>query len=151
MKKYYWILIDTLAKTLEIVESESCQAATEEKIAKTKTQLNEWEDIVYKEFDYINNKAELDISIEEAIYDLASRVEIKEISDFAQLFAISRKRDGNVVSVIESMGGKVSGSVSTKTSFLINNDTESNSSKNKKAKQLGIPIISEQDFINMIS
>ena len=56
-----------------------------------------------------------------------------------------------LVGVIESMGGKVSGSVSAKTSFLINNDMESNSSKNKKAKQLGIPIISEQDFINMIS
>ena len=54
-------------------------------------------------------------------------------------------------SVVESMGGKVSGSVSSKTSFLINNDTQSSSSKNQKAKQLNIPIISEQDFINMIS
>ena len=61
------------------------------------------------------------------------------------------KNRDELVSVIESMGGKVSGSVSAKTSFLINNDTESSSSKNKKAKQLGIPIISEQDFINMIS
>ena len=49
------------------------------------------------------------------------------------------------------MGGKVLGSVSSKASFLINNDKESISSKNKKAKELGIPIISEQDFINMIS
>lgn len=61
------------------------------------------------------------------------------------------KNRDELVSVIESMGGKVSGSVSAKTSFLINNDTESSSSKNKKAKQLGIPIVSEQDFINMIS
>ena len=61
------------------------------------------------------------------------------------------KNRDELVGVIESMGGKVSGSVSAKTSFLINNDTESGSSKNKKAKQLGIPIISEQDFINMIS
>ena len=61
------------------------------------------------------------------------------------------KNRDELVSIIESMGGKVSGSVSAKTSFLINNDTESSSSKNKKAKQLGIPIISEQDFINMIS
>ena len=61
------------------------------------------------------------------------------------------KNRDELVSVIESMGGKVSGSVSAKTSFLINNDTESSSSKNKKAKQLGIPIISEQDFINTIS
>ena len=61
------------------------------------------------------------------------------------------KNRDELVSVIESMGGKVSGSVSAKTSFLINNDTESSSSKNNKAKQLEIPIISEQDFINMIS
>ena len=61
------------------------------------------------------------------------------------------KNRDELVSVIESMGGKVSGSVSTKTSFLINNDTESHSSKNKKAKQVNVPIISEQDFIDMIS
>lgn len=61
------------------------------------------------------------------------------------------KNRDELIGVIESRGGKVSGSVSAKTSFLINNDTESNSSKNKKAKQLNVPIISEQDFINMIS
>ena len=64
---------------------------------------------------------------------------------------IHYKNRDELVSIIESMGGKVSGSVSAKTSYLINNDTQSSSSKNKKAKQLGIPIISEQDFINMIS
>lgn len=48
---------------------------------------------------------------------------------------------------IEAKGGKVAGSVSAKTSFLINNDTLSGSSKNKSAKALGIPILSEQDFI----
>ena len=53
--------------------------------------------------------------------------------------------------VIESLGGKVSGSVSSKTDYLINNDTQSNSSKNQKAKKLNIPIISEEDFIKMIS
>ncbi len=48
---------------------------------------------------------------------------------------------------IENFGGKVSGSVSSKTSYLINNDILSNSSKNKSAKELGIPIITEQDYI----
>ena len=48
---------------------------------------------------------------------------------------------------VESKGGKVAGSVSNKTAYLVNNDVESNSSKNKKAKDLGIPIISEDDFI----
>ena len=48
---------------------------------------------------------------------------------------------------IESMGGKVTGSVSRSTSYLINNDVQSASSKNKKAQQLGIPILSEDEFI----
>lgn len=50
---------------------------------------------------------------------------------------------------IESEGGKVSGSVSAKTTYLINNDTASGSTKNKKAKELGIPIISEEDFLKL--
>ncbi len=48
---------------------------------------------------------------------------------------------------IESKGGKVTGSVTGKTTCLINNDTTSQSSKNKKAKELGIPIVSEDDFM----
>ena len=51
-------------------------------------------------------------------------------------------------SVIESKGGKVAGSVSAKTEALINNDIESSSSKNKKAKELGVRIISEEMFIS---
>lgn len=50
---------------------------------------------------------------------------------------------------IEKLGGKVTGSVSQKTDYLINNDTTSNSSKNKKAKELGIPILSEDDFVKL--
>lgn len=53
--------------------------------------------------------------------------------------------------VIEQRGGKVAGSVSAKTNYLINNDVTSTSGKNKKAKELGIPIISEDDFIAMLS
>ena len=44
----------------------------------------------------------------------------------------------------------MTGSVSKKTDYLINNDKESSSSKNKKAKELGIPIISEEDFLEMM-
>ena len=50
---------------------------------------------------------------------------------------------------IEELGGKVSGSVSKNTSYLINNDVESTSGKNKKAKDLGVPIISEEQFLQM--
>ena len=51
--------------------------------------------------------------------------------------------------LIEDRGGKVAGSVSAKTSYLINNDVTSGSSKNKKAKSLNVPIISEQDFLSL--
>lgn len=52
--------------------------------------------------------------------------------------------------VIEARGGKVTGSVTAKTTYLINNDTTSNSSKNKKARELGIDILSEEEFLEMI-
>ncbi len=52
--------------------------------------------------------------------------------------------------LIESKGGKVTGSVTGKTSYLINNDAASSSSKNKKARELGIPVISEDDFLKML-
>jgi len=61
-----------------------------------------------------------------------------------------RNRD-ELVELIESKGGKVSGSVSSKTSYLINNDNTSNSSKNKKAKELGINIITEEQFLNWVN
>ena len=51
---------------------------------------------------------------------------------------------------IEQMGGKVTGSVSKKTDYLINNDKMSQSSKNKKAMELDIPILSEEDFLELI-
>ncbi|MBS1317896.1 MAG: NAD-dependent DNA ligase LigA, partial [Lachnospiraceae bacterium] len=51
---------------------------------------------------------------------------------------------------IEERGGKVTGSVTSKTHYLINNDTESSTSKNKKAKELNIPILSEEDFLSML-
>ena len=60
------------------------------------------------------------------------------------------KNRDELVEVITSCGGKVSGSVSAKTNFLINNDKESKSSKNIKARQLGISILSENDFLKMI-
>lgn len=50
--------------------------------------------------------------------------------------------------IIENMGGKVTGSVTGKTNYLINNDVSSGSSKNKKAKELGVTIVSENDFID---
>ncbi len=56
---------------------------------------------------------------------------------------------GEAKDLIESLGGKVTGSVTEKTNYLINNDIHSNSSKNKKARELGIPILSEEDFLKL--
>lgn len=60
------------------------------------------------------------------------------------------KNRNEVKEEIEKRGGKVTGSVTSKTNYLINNDTESTSSKNRKAKEMGIPIISEEDFLDML-
>ncbi|WP_390439433.1 NAD-dependent DNA ligase LigA [Lactonifactor longoviformis] len=57
---------------------------------------------------------------------------------------------GEIKELIESKGGKVTGSVTSKTNYLINNDSASASSKNKKAKELGVPIITEEEFLNML-
>jgi DNA ligase (NAD+) len=58
------------------------------------------------------------------------------------------KNRNELKAYIESQGGKVTGSVSNSTSFLINNDVTSTSGKNKKAQELGITILSEDDFIS---
>lgn len=79
-----------------------------------------------------------------------SNENIKQLDDL--VFVITGKvnhfknRD-ELKNKIESMGGKVTGSISKNTSYLINNDKNSTSSKNKNAKLLNIPIISEEDFI----
>lgn len=81
---------------------------------------------------------------------------VNQISDISgQAFAITGKLNhyinrNELKSLIESLGGKVTGSVTSKTDYLINNDINSTSGKNKKAKELGIPIISEKDFMKLI-
>ena len=60
------------------------------------------------------------------------------------------KNRNELTSIIEDGGGNVSSSVSAKTTYLINNDKQSTSSKNKKAQKLGIPIITEEEFMSMI-
>ena len=111
------------------------------------TSLDDWwntnRDMFYKlveEFVFSNKKENGNISV-----DLSGKV-------FVITGSLNHyKNRDELVCVIEGLNGKVSGSVSAKTSYLINNDAQSSSSKNQKAKQLNIPIISEEDFINMIS
>ena len=51
---------------------------------------------------------------------------------------------------IEALGGKVTGSVTGKTSYLVNNDVNSSSFKNRKARELGVPILSEEEMIRLL-
>lgn len=99
----------------------------------------------------------------ELFYRLLEEVELPEKEDgeaSTQIFAgknfvitgsVSHFANrGEVKELIESKGGKVTGSVTSKTDYLINNDVQSTSSKNKKARELGIPIISEDEFLSMM-
>lgn len=109
---------------------------------------------------YINqNTREISELIDEFSFDVAADKDSSQNATNTNIngktFVITGKLEhyknrNELVSVIEQFGGKVSGSVSAKSDFLINNDINSNSSKNKKAKELNIPIITEYDFINMI-
>lgn len=97
------------------------------------------------------------------IYHLLKEVDIQILEKVSEdtnslngkIFVITGKLNhfanrNELVSKIEELGGKASGSVSKNTSYLINNDVSSTSGKNKKAKELGVPIISEDDFLKMI-
>ena len=85
------------------------------------------------------------------------KIEVKDTSAgscVGQTFVITGdvhqfKNRNEFKAYVEAQGGKVTGSVSKKTTYLVNNDLESASSKNKKAKELGIPIISEDTFVEM--
>nr|WP_296009510.1 NAD-dependent DNA ligase LigA [uncultured Blautia sp.] len=111
--------------------------------------------VIAKAFtDYFNNEENL-----KKFRHLMSHLELEEVKkEENQTFAGKQfVITGSVVhfanrsqlkEFIEQRGGKVTGSVTSKTDYLINNDTTSNSSKNKKAKELGIPILSEEDFLD---
>lgn len=104
-------------------------------------------------FDY----AEADKMVELYIVDI--KVKESELENFGnslegKVFVITGKlknyKNRDLLKVeIESRGGKVVDSVSSKTTYLVNNDINSTSSKNKKAKDLGIPIITEEELLNM--
>lgn len=108
-------------------------------------------------YDYFNNEENLRI-LNKALCMLSFKTiqtEENEKSLEGKTFVITGdvyiyKNRKELQKHIEQLGGKATGSVSAKTDYLINNDVNSSSSKNKKAKELGIPIISEQAFIDMI-
>ena len=92
-----------------------------------------------------------ELTIEAAPKEEGERTELFEGLVFVITGSVEHfKNRKEVQEIIESRGGKVTGSVTAKTSYLINNDATSNSSKNKKARELGIPVITEEQFIEML-
>lgn len=107
--------------------------------------------------DYFNNEKNNE-SVDHLMKELAIEItpEKEENTDFnGMTFVITGsvehfKNRKEIQALIEERGGKVTGSVTAKTTYLINNDTLSGTSKNKSAKELGIPIISEADFVKLL-
>lgn len=103
-------------------------------------------------FDDVNNRS----LYNELLAELKLQKEVRDTSSpvAGKTFVITgsvnhfTNRD-ELKAFIETLGGKTTGSVSAKTDYLINNDVTSNSSKNKKARELGIPVISEEEFIKL--
>lgn len=98
-----------------------------------------------RQFDMLLEELEIEIPKQEAHNE---RVAGKT---FVITGSLERFENRNALKdAIEAQGGKTSGSVSAKTDYLINNDLDSSSSKNKKAKELGIPIISETEIVELL-
>lgn len=97
-----------------------------------------------------------------AVHDILTEIELEKpdapanaqlLENITFVITGSLERFGNrkeLVDYIESRGGKVSGSVSAKTDYLVNNDITSNSTKNRKARELGIPVITEAQLLDWI-
>lgn len=109
---------------------------------KTQALLNydyHWADVICKRLNLTNeNNKETNETLKGIIFVVTGKL---------QLF----KNRTEIKELIENNGGKLTESVSSKTSYLINNDVNSSSAKNKTAKSLGIPIITEQQFMDMLN
>lgn len=91
---------------------------------------------------------ELDIQKQEDNADTPKTLEGKSVVITGSLTHFTNRKE--LQELIERAGGRAAGSVSAKTAYLVNNDITSNSGKNKKAKELGIPIVTEEDFIKIL-
>ena len=91
---------------------------------------------------------ELRFKVEEVVANTDSKIANKTFVVTGEVTHFKNRKE--LQAQIEALGGKVTGSVSKNTDYLINNDSESNSSKNKKAKELGIPILTEEAFLSLI-
>ena len=106
-------------------------------------------------FSDAKKQEQLDVLLQEVTFEkeemLAPEEQLLADKTFVVTGSLTQYANRNALKAeIERLGGKVAGSVSKKTDYLINNDATSNSSKNKKAKELNIPILTEEAFRNMI-
>lgn len=107
---------------------------------------------VMKWYEQKKNREALEQLLQEVTIEEGEPISMADGSCLGMVFVITgdvytfRNRD-EFKNYVEQQGGKVTGSVSSKTNYLVNNDTQSSSSKNRKAKELGIPILSEEEFI----
>jgi len=111
-------------------------------------------DAVIRYFANENNMLELDNLLKELNLVTEKKAEVEAVFE-GMVFVVTGSVNHfanrhEVKNKVEELGGKVTGSVTSKTNYLINNDINSGSSKNKKAKELGVPIITEEEFIKML-
>lgn len=91
---------------------------------------------------------ELELQKPEAEDDRPKTLDGKSVVITGSLEHFSNRKE--LQALIEAAGGRAAGSVSTKTAYLVNNDRTSRSGKNKKAAELGIPIVSEEEFLQIL-
>ncbi len=104
-------------------------------------------------FDEEQNNRIVDDLLKEVSFETEDSSQIQSLKEISFVITGSVEHFENrneLKDLIESKGGKVTGSVTSKTNYLINNDNQLNSSKNKKAKELGVKIITEEEFLNML-
>ena len=99
----------------------------------------------------VNLLKECDAGVKMAVKNLDDILEHVSDEKLKDVLEHSRKRHIELKNEIEKFGGKVTDSVSSKTTYLINNDIDSTSNKNKTAKSLGIPIITEEQFKELLN
>ena len=125
-----------------------------------KYDFSEWDNFGYAKKESILNfdYTYADYLIEKGIVIIKEQSTIENTDNIFKdkIFVVTGKlnhyKNRNLLKAeIEELGGKVTDSISAKTSYLINNDINSTSAKNTKAKQLGIPILTEEDFLAMKS
>lgn len=130
----------------------------------------EFRDLIHEDFDFTEWNGfgyEMNRALHDFDYEQADEIieyitfkpeehQDKSVKLDSKIFVITGKLTNfknrqELVNVIENAGGKVASSVSSKTNYLINNDVNSTSSKNKKAKELNIPIITEEELMEMLN